>query len=98
MANNLCREHSDQYYCMVDTPAPGAILSVGGGTYGHVFFVEKVEGDTMWVSDGNVYNGVGDGSRAFTGTDQTGMRINYPMNMSYFHRMYGYNGVFAIPR
>jgi len=98
MANNLCREHSDQYYCMVDTPAPGAILSVGGGIYGHVFYVEKVEGDTMWVSDGNVYNGVGDGSRAFTGTDQTGMRINYPMSMSYFHRMYGYNGVFAIPR
>ena len=42
------------------TPAPGAVISfpgTAGNPYGHVAFVEKVEGSYMWYSEGNYLNG-----------------------------------------
>ena len=40
---------------MNKTPAPGAIIqtSAGGGGYGHVGIVERIEGDQMIISDMN---------------------------------------------
>ena len=57
-AREIVNAHPDKFQ-MSSSPAPGAIFSIYSGPYilpqyGHVGFVEAVEGDTMWVSEGNV--------------------------------------------
>jgi len=65
------------------SPAPGAIFSLYGSGHNHVGFVEKVEGSTFWISEGN-YN-VG------------GIRLNYPIySISQLTGGYG-NVIFAVP-
>lgn len=57
-ARQIVAAHPDKFQ-MSSSPAPGAVFSIYSGPYilpqyGHVGFVEAVEGDTMWVSEGNV--------------------------------------------
>lgn len=54
MARNLLKDHSDQFYSG-KTPAPGAIISIRNGSWGHVVCVDKVDSSTgkMWISEGN---------------------------------------------
>ena len=42
-------------YVVNNTPSPGAVIqtSSGGGGYGHVGVVERIEGDNMIISDMN---------------------------------------------
>ncbi len=86
MASDLATYYPDEYELSY-TPKAGAIFSAGGvtGQHNHVGFVEKVDGDTMWVSDGNV------------GTH--GIRLNYKWNIDFFNNTkYGGDVIYAIPK
>lgn len=86
MAKNLADNYPEEYELSY-TPKAGAIFSAGGitGQHNHVGFVEKVEGDIMWISDGNINGG--------------GIRINYRWNIDYFNNTkYGGDVIYAIPK
>jgi surface antigen len=73
-AEQVVAAHPDKFV-LSDNPAPGAIYSLyGGDNSNHVGFVEKVEGDYMWISDGNVNN--------------YGIRLNYKMAIAGFNSGY----------
>lgn len=58
-AAEVVRAHSDRFVLRY-APAAGSIMSfppTGENIHGHVGFVEKVEGDYMWYSEGNYCGG-----------------------------------------
>lgn len=80
------------YFKKVDEPVAGAVFSVGPTQYspdaGHVGFVEKVDGDYMWFSDGNVIV-LGRGN---------GLRINSRCKTNLFEKYIQYGEVvYALP-
>lgn len=56
-AAEIVRAHPDKFV-ESSTPAPGGVISFDGVGPGHVAFIEAVEGDTIWLFDGN-YGGNG---------------------------------------
>lgn len=86
MAETLVNNYPDEYE-LSSSPKAGAIFSTGriNSSMNHVGFIEKVEGDIMWVSDGNVSGG--------------GIRVNYRWNIDYFNNT-KYRGdiIYAIPK
>jgi hypothetical protein len=54
MASNTVAMYPDRFE-LVDYPVAGSIVSTMG--YNHVQWIEKVEGDYLWFSDGNVSGG-----------------------------------------
>lgn len=76
VAKNLCDAYPDEYTYSTE-PAGGAIFSKPEtllNQYGHVGYVEKVEGDYMWISDGNISPG-------------HSVRINYKVLISDYTRI-----------
>lgn len=91
VAANLVAAYPNEF-TLSSTPTAGAVFSTyGTSSAGHVGYVEKVEGDYMWISDGNI-GGLNPGGLEST----SGIRINYKVNISNFAR--SHNGaVYAIP-
>lgn len=56
-AREIVAKHGDKFV-ESSTPAPGGVISFDGAGPGHVAFIEAVEGDTIWLFDGN-YGGNG---------------------------------------
>lgn len=56
-AAEIVAKHGDKFV-ESSTPAPGGVISFDGAGPGHVAFIEAVEGDTIWLFDGN-YGGNG---------------------------------------
>lgn len=87
-AMGVVHYHPDKFI-LSSTPAPGSIVSfpaTAGNPYGHVGFIEKVDGDTVWYSDGNVNGG--------------GIRLNTKMSAAKLAEdSCGHEGclVFAVP-
>lgn len=77
---------------LVDYPAPGAVISVYGySSCGHVAFVEKVDGSTVWISEGNAYvNGHAGGALINT-------RYDSIENFDIYARQQGGKVIFAVP-
>lgn len=84
-AIEVVRAHPTRFVIST-TPAPGATFSkwlTETNHAGHTGFVEAVEGDYMWISEGN-YDSAG------------GIRFNYKVKISDFSRRYP-NTIYAIP-
>ncbi|MBR2700837.1 MAG: CHAP domain-containing protein [Erysipelotrichaceae bacterium] len=84
-AIEVVRAHPTRFMIST-TPAPGATFSkwlTPTNHAGHTGFVEAVEGDYMWISEGN-YDSAG------------GIRYNYKVKISDFSRRYP-NTIYAIP-
>lgn len=93
VAKNLVTNYPNEYTISYE-PASGAIFSAPATTKnssGHVGYVEKVEGEDVWISDGNVMN---------TETRvKNGIRINYKMSKSDFKKQTCHGGcTFAVPK
>ena len=56
-AREIVAKHGDKFV-ESSTPAPGGVISFDGAGPGHVAFIEAVDGDTVWLFDGN-YGGDG---------------------------------------
>lgn len=55
--NIVASSNVSPYFQLTSTPTAGSIGScTTDSSAGHVFFVERVDGDTMWISEGNVEN------------------------------------------
>lgn len=75
-ANQVVATHPDAFR-LSSMPTPGSIVSFPGteeNSHGHVAFVEKVDGEYMWYSEGNYDNG--------------GIRLNHRTSISALHQYY----------
>ena len=80
VARKLVAAYPDEFYYSI-TPKAGAIFSWGTGeanSAGHVGFVEKVDGDDIYISDGNI----------FLGNMYHGIRINECYKLSTLKALY----------
>lgn len=80
-ADEVVRAHPDAFE-LSSQPKSKSIFSASSGTwfpqYGHVGFIEKVQGNTIWISEGNVYiNGVGGNIRTYQ-TTLSQLQAQYP--------------------
>ena len=75
-AKQVVAAHPDSFR-LSSMPAPGSIVSFPGtrdNSHGHVAFVEKVEGEWMWYSEGNYEKG--------------GIRLNRKVSIEALHQYY----------
>ena len=75
-AKQVVAAHPDSFR-LSSMPAPGSIVSfpgTGENSHGHVAFVEKVEGEWMWYSEGNYEKG--------------GIRLNRKVSIEALHQYY----------
>ena len=98
VATNLVNAYPNEYE-LSTTPKAGAIFSVykGSKNAGHVGYIEKVEGDYLWFSDGNIAIGVGNSTG---GASDSGIRINKKCKISEFVHLFkgGQSITYANPK
>ena len=88
VAGNLVRTYPEEFV-LSRNPKSGAIFSYSLGQFGHVGYVEKVEGDIMYLSEGN--------AGASGSINDHSIKLNCQISISYFKQMYP-SVEFANPR
>lgn len=92
VAANLVKAYPNEF-ALSTNPKAGSIFSFGDGYWGHVGYVEKVEGDIMYTSEGNA--GVS-GTLGVNGDGDHSIKLNSPISVAYFKRNHS-NLQFAVP-